>query len=81
MYANFIKLTEQFDGIWEQIYAYFNFGIWYARKTYYKKAVKCFSYALEMIISHKLSKDNTENSIIFKADVNFNIGICQNANN
>lgn len=44
--AKFILLVEKFDGIAEQVYAYFNMGNWYLCKTYFHKAVKCFTHSL-----------------------------------
>lgn len=55
MFVNFIKLCERFDGIWEQIYAYFNMGLWYAGKTYYQKAIKCFVYSSDLAATHKIN--------------------------
>lgn len=57
MFALYIKLIERFEGIWEQVYAYFNMGMWYAKKTYNFKALKCFIYSVELIQSHKTSKE------------------------
>ena len=45
MFGYYIKVVERFEGVWEQIYAYFSMGTWYANKTYYHKAIKCYSYA------------------------------------
>ncbi len=56
--------------MWEQIYAYFNMGAWYMRKTYFDKSIKSFLYSLELLESHK--KGSAE-SAIFKADCLFNI--------
>lgn len=58
--------------MWEQIYTYFNMGVWYMEKTYYDKSVKSFLYALELLDSHK---KGTAESAVFKADCLFNIGI------
>ena len=55
MFANFVKLTERFDGVWEQIYAYFNLGRWYAGKTYFQKAIKSFIYAAELAAKHNIN--------------------------
>lgn len=75
MLANFIKLCEKFEGTWEQIYAYFNMGVWYAGKTYYQKAIKCYSYACDMA-----SKSNiNENAGLFVADATYNIAVCKNS--
>lgn len=49
----FTKRVEQTEGVWEQIYAYFNVGVWYLSKTYYDKAIKSFVYALELLDGHK----------------------------
>lgn len=72
MYSLFIKRVEQTEGIWEQIYAYFNIAVWYSQKTYYDKSNKAFTYALEMLDSHK---KNMKESAIFKADCNYNIAL------
>lgn len=74
-------MIERFDGIWEQIYAYYNMGIWYAHKTYYQKALKCFTYSLELIASHKSSREVSDNSIIFKGDAMFNVSLCRHSIN
>ena len=72
MYRLFIKRVEQSEGIWEQIYAYFNIAVWYSQKTYYDKANKAFTYALELLDSHK---KNVKESVVFKADCFFNIAL------
>ena len=72
MYGRYIKLIEQFEGIWEQIYAYFNIGVWYSHKTYYEKSIKSFMYALELINSHKKDVSDT---ILFRGDCHFNIAL------
>lgn len=77
MYAHFIKLVEKFEGIWEQGYAYFNMGLWYARKTYYQKALKCFTYAYELILARKPSKEAADNAAAFKGDALYNIALCR----
>jgi hypothetical protein len=41
------------EGTWEQIYAYFNMGVWYMKKTYFGKSIKAFSYALEILSNYK----------------------------
>lgn len=69
-YKIYIKKIEIEDGIWEQIYAYFNMGVWYMKKTYYDKSVKSFNYCLELLDNHK--KGATE-SVIFRADCLYNI--------
>lgn len=76
MYANFIRIIERMEGIWEQAYAYFNMGLWYARKTYYLKALKCFNYAFELVLSNKSSREASDNATIFKGDAVFNISLC-----
>lgn len=58
------------EGIWEQIYAYFNMGVWYMKKTYYDKSGKAFLYCLQLLDSHK---KNVAESVIFRADCLFNI--------
>ena len=72
MYKLFIKLIEKYEGIWEAIYAYFNIGVWYTKRTYYEKSIKAFIYCREMLDSHK--KNNKE-AIVFKGDVLFNLAI------
>lgn len=52
-----------------------NMGIWYCKKTYFSKAIKCFNYCLELINSNKSLKD-PDNSILIKADITYNISIC-----
>lgn len=44
--TKFIVLVEKFDGISEQVYAYFNMGNWYLNKTYHQKAIMCFNHSL-----------------------------------
>jgi hypothetical protein len=77
MFANFIKVVEKFEGIWEQIYSYYNISIWYANKTYYQKAVKAFSYCLELITSHKGNKEAYENTAVLRGDICFNSALCK----
>ena len=73
MFALFIKLCEKFEGAWEQIYAYFNMGVWYVEKTYYQKAIKCFNYAVQ-----QATKNNINSSSGFLvADATYNIAVCQ----
>lgn len=50
-------------------------GMWYANKTYYHKAIKCFNYASELAAAHKLN----EGSLILKADAVFNVALCSYA--
>ena len=77
MFSNFIKLVEKFEGIWEQGYAYFHMGLWYAKKTYYQKALKCFTYAYELILAHKSSREAADNAAVFKGDALYNISLCR----
>lgn len=50
-------------------------GVWYAGKTYYQKAIKCFSYASDLA-----SKNNIhESSGLFIADATYNIAICKHS--
>jgi len=44
--SKYVLVVERFDGIWEQVYAYFNMGNWYLTKTYYYKAINCFNHSL-----------------------------------
>lgn len=57
----YIKLIEKTEGIWERIYSYFQVGVWYARKTYYKKATLCFAHALSLLNDHKLHNNHKNN--------------------
>lgn len=72
MFGYFIKLCERFEGIWEQIYAYFNMGGWYAGKTYYQKAIKCYSYASELASNHNIN----DSAGLLIADATYNIALC-----
>lgn len=42
MYGRYVRVVEQFEGIWEQVYAYYHVGVWYCKKTYYQKGIKAF---------------------------------------
>ena len=52
-------------------------GLWYARKTYYQKALKCLTYAYELILAHKSSREAADNAAVFKGDALYNIAICR----
>ena len=73
MFGNFVKLTERFEGAWEQTYAYFHLGRWYASRTYFQKAIKCFNHAAELAAKHNAN----EGAGLFIADTTFNIALCR----
>lgn len=52
-------------------------GLWYARKTYYQKALKCLTYAYELILAHKSSREAADNAAVFKGDALYNIAVCR----
>jgi hypothetical protein len=52
-------------------------GLWYARRTYYQKALRCFTYAYELILAHKSSREASESAAVFKGDALFNIALCR----
>ena len=48
-------------------------GLWYSGKTYYQKAIKCFSYAAEIAAKHNIN----EGAGILIADATYNIALCR----
>ena len=48
-------------------------GRWYAGKTYYQKAIKCFAYASELAAKHNVN----EGAGLFIADSTYNIALCR----
>lgn len=76
MYGFYIKLVELRQGIWEQVYSYYHFGIWYYQKTYCQKATLCFSHSLELLSSSKTNKESDSNVFILKGDILFNLAQC-----
>jgi hypothetical protein len=54
--AKFVLMVEKFDGISEQVYAYFNMGNWYLQKTYHHKAIRCFNTSLDLMNTHQKSR-------------------------
>lgn len=48
-------------------------GVWYVDKTYYQKAIKCFTYAAEVAAKHNIS----ESSGLLVADATYNIAVCR----
>ena len=76
MLGKFVRFVEQSQGIWEQIYAYYNLALWYAQKTYYSKAIKSLEYTLELLSSHK---HQTDDLVLLKADAYFNMALARHA--
>jgi len=50
--ARFVRVVERFDGLWEQIGAYFNMGNWYLQKTYHHKAIRAYNHSLDLLNTH-----------------------------
>jgi tetratricopeptide (TPR) repeat protein len=67
-----IKKIELEEGLWEQIYAYFNVGVWYMKKTYFDKSVKSFCHCYELLSSHK---KNSAEVAVFKANCLYNMAL------
>ena len=54
-------------------------GVWYGKKTYYQKALKCFDHAVKLITTHHSSREIIEGSTIFRGDSLYNMALCHQA--